>query len=41
MAVEYITSRNMISLIYETMRVMNVSVAHHGVRVGYIMAKLL
>ena len=25
MAVEYITSRNMISLIYETMRVMNVS----------------
>lgn len=41
MAVEYITSRNMISLIYETMRVLNVSVAHHGVRVGYIMAKLL
>lgn len=41
MAVEYITSRNMISLIYETMRVMNVSVAHHSVRVGYILAKLL
>lgn len=41
MAVEYITSRNMISLIYETMRVMNVSAAHHGVRVGYILAKLL
>lgn len=41
MAVEYITSRNMISLIYETMRVMNVGAAHHGVRVGYIMAKLL
>ncbi len=41
MTVEYITSRNMISLIYETMRAMNVSVAHHSVRVGYIMAKLL
>ncbi len=41
MAVEYITSRNMISLIYETMRLMNVGAAHHGRRVSYIMAKLL
>lgn len=41
MAIEYITSKNMISLIYETMRIMNISVAHHGKRVAYIMAKLL
>lgn len=41
MAVEYITSRNMINLIYETMRVMNIGVAHHSMRVSYIMAKLL
>lgn len=41
MAVEYITSRNMINLIYETMRIMNIGVAHHSMRVSYIMAKLL
>ncbi len=41
MAVEYVTSRNMISLIYETMQLMNVSAAHHSRRVSYIMAKLL
>lgn len=41
MIVEYITSRNMINLIYETMRAMNKSAAHHGMRVSYIMAKLL
>lgn len=41
MAVEYITSKNMINLIYETMRAMNKSVAHHGMRVSYIMAKML
>lgn len=41
MVVEYITSRNLIKLIYETMRAMNKSAAHHGMRVSYIMAKLL
>lgn len=41
MAVEYITSRNMINLVYETMRVMNIGAAHHSMRVSYIMAKLL
>lgn len=41
MAVEYITSRNMINLIYETMRIMNIGVAHHSMRVSYIVAKLL
>ena len=41
MAVEYITSKNMINLIYETMRAMNKSAAHHGMRVSYIMAKML
>jgi len=41
MAIEYITSKNMMNLIYETMRAMNKSAAHHGMRVSYIMAKLL
>lgn len=41
MVMEYITSRNLIQLIYETMRVMNKPAAHHAMRVSYIMAKLL
>ncbi|MCI8966745.1 MAG: HD domain-containing protein [Lachnospiraceae bacterium] len=41
MAVEYITSRNMADLIYETVRLMNKTMAHHGMRVSYIMAKML
>lgn len=41
MAVEYITSRNMVNLIYETMRLMNKSMAHHCMRVSYIMSKML
>lgn len=41
MAVEYITSRNMADLIYETVRLMNKSMAHHGMRVSYIMSKML
>lgn len=41
MAVEYITSRNMADLIYETIRLMNKSMAHHGMRVSYIMSKML
>ena len=41
MAVEYITSRNMADLIYETVRLMNKSMAHHCMRVSYIMAKML
>lgn len=41
MAVEYITSRNMADLIYETVRLMNKSIAHHCMRVSYIMAKML
>lgn len=41
MAVEYITSRNIVSLIYETLRLMNKSLAHHCVRVAYIMGKMM
>lgn len=41
MAVEYITSRNMADLIYETIRLMNKSIAHHSMRVSYIMSKML
>lgn len=41
MAVEYITSKNMSNLIYETLRLMNKSLAHHGMRVSYIMSKML
>ena len=41
MAVEYITSRNMVDLIYETLRLMNKSMAHHSMRVSYIMSKIL
>lgn len=41
MAVEYITSRNMADLIYETIRLMNKTIAHHCMRVSYIMAKML
>ena len=40
MAVEYITSRNMVNLIYETLRLMNKSMAHHCMRVSYIMSKM-
>lgn len=41
MAVEYITSRNMVDLIYETIRLMDKSMAHHCMRVSYIMSKML
>lgn len=41
MAVEYITSRNLVDLIYETLRLMNKSMAHHCMRVSYIMSKML
>ena len=41
MAVEYITSKNMCLLIYQTLRLMNKGVAHHSRRVSYIMSKLL
>jgi HD-GYP domain-containing protein (c-di-GMP phosphodiesterase class II) len=41
MAVEYITSRELVNLIYETMRLMNKSAAHHGMRVSYIMGKMM
>lgn len=41
MSVEYITSKNMCNLIYDTLRLMNKSLAHHGMRVSYIMSKLL
>lgn len=41
MAVEYITSKNMVELIYETLRLMNKSMAHHSMRVSYIMSKIL
>jgi len=41
MAVEYITSRNMVNLIYETLRLMDKPMAHHCMRVSYIMSKLL
>lgn len=41
MAVEYITSKNMCNLIYETLRLMNKTLAHHGMKVSYIMSKML
>ena len=41
MAVEYITSRNMVDLIYETLRLMNKPLAHHCMRVSFIMSKML
>lgn len=41
MAVEYITSRNLVNLIYETLRLMDKPMAHHCMRVSYIMSKLL
>ena len=41
MSIEYITSKNMSNLIYETLRLMNKSLAHHGMRVSYIMSKML
>ncbi|MDE6220873.1 MAG: HD domain-containing protein [Lachnospiraceae bacterium] len=41
MAVEYITSRNMVDLIYETIRLMDKTMAHHSMRVSYIMSKML
>lgn len=41
MAVEYITSRNMVDLIYEIVRLMDRPLAHHGMRVAYIMSKML
>ena len=41
MAVEYVTSKNMSILIYQTLRLMNKGVAHHSRRVSYIMSKML
>ena len=41
MAVEYITSRNMADLIYETVRLMKKTMARHSIRVSYIMSKML
>lgn len=41
MSVEYITSKDMCNLIYETLRLMDKPLAHHGMRVSYIMSKLL
>lgn len=41
MAVEYITSRNMVKLIYESIRLMNKQMAHHSLRVSFITAKML
>lgn len=41
MAVEYVTSKNMCNLIYEMLRLMDKSMAHHGRRVSYIMSKML
>lgn len=40
-AIEYITSKNMWELLYETVRLMNKTMAHHGKRVSYIMSKML
>lgn len=41
MAAEYITSRNLVDLIYETLRLMDKPMAHHCMRVSYIMSKML
>lgn len=41
MVVEYITSRNIVNLIYETMRLMDKPLSHHCMRVSYIMSKML
>jgi HD-GYP domain-containing protein (c-di-GMP phosphodiesterase class II) len=41
MTVEYMTSRNIVNLIYEEIRLMSKSRAHHAMRVSYIMGKML
>lgn len=41
MAVEYITSKNLFYLICETLKLMDVSLVEHGMRVSYIMSKML
>lgn len=41
MQIEYITSNNMWKLLYETIRLMDKATAHHGMRVSYIMSKML
>ena len=41
MAVEYITSRNMVNLIQETLRLINKPMEQHCIRVSYIMSKML
>ena len=41
MAIEYITSKNLFSLICDTLRLLDESLVKHGVRVSYIMSKML
>ena len=41
MAVEYITSRNMVNLIQGTLRLINKPMEQHCIRVSYIMSKML
>lgn len=41
MAIEYITSKNLFFLIYETLELLDGQLVKHGARVSYIMAKML
>ncbi|MBQ3164540.1 MAG: HD domain-containing protein [Lachnospiraceae bacterium] len=41
MAIEYITSKNLFSLICDTLKLMDKSLVKHGKRVSYIMSKML
>ena len=41
MAIEYITSKNLFYLICETLKLMDESLVNHGMRVSYIMSKML
>ena len=41
MGVEYITCRDLADLISETVRLLNKTLAHHSMRVSYIMSKML
>lgn len=41
MAIEYITSKNLFLLICDTLKLMDKSLVKHGIRVSYIMSKML
>ena len=41
MAIEYITSKNLFLLICDTLKLLDESLVKHGVRVSYIMSKMM